>query len=297
MKHLSIIVTCKNQGENVERILRHLESVRQKDRFEIVIVDDVSTDNSREEIRVAINAAKAAGLDAHLIPSVDPGYAGGARNAGVRMSVGRYIWLVDGDDLPLATGVDAVIDAIRRESCDVYLLAHSEIRPDGLYHMTPPENLNYAALCEFRVAPWCKVIRRKLYVQFRRGVLLEDGDWWYRQCDAFDHHGRFGAVREVAYHYDRSVPGQTMESFDKIIHNRFKSEKPITLGDMLKGVGGFSVGMPKIFADRLRQIAELVELYQTVEHKTVREQLEKVLFGLPCSTGERYHGLTDFILP
>lgn len=296
--NLSMIITCKNQGENVERILRQLETVERKAEFEIIVVDDNSTDDSVEQIEAAAGEARMNGLEVRIERLFASRFAGGARNVGVKLARGEYIWLVDGDDCVPAIGCDAVLKSVAFKICDVYLLKHSEIRPDGLAVGDPVAVPTYADVCEWRVAPWSKVIRRRLFVPFREKVLLEDGDWWFAQCDAFDHRGGFGSIiSAVCYQYDRSVPGQTMESFDRLLENRFKAEKPLTLAEMIEGKDGFSVGMPQIYGDRVLQIGSLIRLYQTVEHRTVREQIRKVLFGLACSTGECYHGLLDFVLP
>jgi glycosyltransferase involved in cell wall biosynthesis len=89
---VSVIITSYNYGRYVERALRSCLNQRiEKNRFEIIVVNDASTDNTeaildnyKEEARI-FHLVKNKGLS-------------GARNEGVRKAKGQYVVFLDADD-------------------------------------------------------------------------------------------------------------------------------------------------------------------------------------------------------
>lgn len=89
MKHyVSIVAPAYNEGENIRPCVNSLKAQDfPKERFEIIIVDNNSTDNTLEIIK---------GLDViHTIENRKG--RGEARNAGIRMAKGDIIALIDSD--------------------------------------------------------------------------------------------------------------------------------------------------------------------------------------------------------
>ena len=88
----SIIITTFNYGRYIERAIRScLDQSMSKHKYEIIVVDDASTDNTqqilnnyKEEIRI-ITFTENKGLAA-------------ARNEGVRKARGQYVVFLDADD-------------------------------------------------------------------------------------------------------------------------------------------------------------------------------------------------------
>lgn len=89
---ISIVITTFNYGRYIERAIRScLDQSMPKNKYEIIVVDDASTDNTqqilnnyREEIKtITFNENK--GLSA-------------ARNEGVRKARGQYVVFLDADD-------------------------------------------------------------------------------------------------------------------------------------------------------------------------------------------------------
>ncbi len=89
---ISVIVTNYNYGRFIGRCLRSLtdQSVSQN-RFEIVVVDDASTDDSRAIIGLFADRIKAINLHSN-------GGLSNASNIAINASTGRYIVRVDSDD-------------------------------------------------------------------------------------------------------------------------------------------------------------------------------------------------------
>jgi glycosyltransferase involved in cell wall biosynthesis len=89
---VSVIITAYNYAKYVERAIRScLDQSLSSDAYEIIVVNDASTDNTKEilanykdEVRI-IDLKKNIGLSA-------------ARNEGVRKAKGQYVVFVDADD-------------------------------------------------------------------------------------------------------------------------------------------------------------------------------------------------------
>lgn len=129
MKHtpiVSVIVTAYNQERYIGRCIRSLinQNFNESD-FEIIVVDDASTDRTRyalelfgEDIRVMTNETNL-GLP-------------GSLNRGIKAAKGRFIVRVDGDDyvhgeyinvLSLHLALNNDLDAV---ACDYYLVDDHE---------------------------------------------------------------------------------------------------------------------------------------------------------------------------
>lgn len=89
---ISVVITNYNYGNLLGRCLRSLlnQSIL-KDVFEIIVVDDASTDNSREIYQAFSGSLKLIAL------SENKGLAY-ASNAGIKAATGRYVVRVDADD-------------------------------------------------------------------------------------------------------------------------------------------------------------------------------------------------------
>jgi glycosyltransferase involved in cell wall biosynthesis len=89
---ISVVVTNYNYGRFLGRCIRSLINQSIDPRlFEIIVVDDSSTDDSREILEVFESRIKNVFLEHNL------GLAG-ASNAGMKQAQGRYVVRVDSDD-------------------------------------------------------------------------------------------------------------------------------------------------------------------------------------------------------
>lgn len=89
----SIIITCFNRQKFISRCIRsalHQNGV-QRDSYEVVVVDDCSTDKSREIISEFENIVKV------ILNKKNIGLSR-ARNLGIKHSKGKYILMLDSDD-------------------------------------------------------------------------------------------------------------------------------------------------------------------------------------------------------
>ena len=89
----SIIITCYNKEKFIIRCIRSSLSQLNIGRalYEVIVVDDCSTDNSLKKILKFRNAIK-------IIRNKTNMGLSSARNEGIRKSTGKYVMMLDGDD-------------------------------------------------------------------------------------------------------------------------------------------------------------------------------------------------------
>lgn len=124
---LSLIIAMYNIrdyiGECLESCLKQ-EGVNDDD-YEIIVVNDGSTDDSAEVASQAIE-----GHNNAVILQKENGGLSDARNYGFKHSLGEYVWFIDGDDLIDKLAVRQIIEATVSDA-QVYILDYSELLPDG----------------------------------------------------------------------------------------------------------------------------------------------------------------------
>ena len=95
----SVIITLYNKAPYIARTLRSV--IRQsKAAAQIVIVDDVSTDNSLQVVRQTLEAEAdwLQHTEVNIIEREHNGGPGAARNTAIKEVTGDYVFLLDGDD-------------------------------------------------------------------------------------------------------------------------------------------------------------------------------------------------------
>ena len=93
MSHaVSIVVTCFNYGEYIEGALTSVYNQSFED-YEVIVVDDGSTDNSEEQVRPFLDDNRF-----RYIKQKNAGQAN-AKNRGIKESTGEFIAFLDADDL------------------------------------------------------------------------------------------------------------------------------------------------------------------------------------------------------
>jgi len=94
MPKYSIITPLYNSFDLMSKYFESLERQTYKD-FEVIIVDDCSTDNSYENV---LDYAKKSDLDISVYKTEGNGGPGRARNLGIEKASGEWITFIDNDD-------------------------------------------------------------------------------------------------------------------------------------------------------------------------------------------------------
>ena len=180
---VSVVIPAYNQGQYLRGAIKSVLAQTYHD-YEIIVVDDGSTDNT---------AAIAAGFepDIRYIYQDNQGLAG-ARNTGIRQARGEYIALLDSDDLWLPSFLEAMMALAAANPraavfyCGLnYIDARGRLLPQsGRIKPTPPEEMYHTLLRANHLVPSATMIKRSVVVEaglfdiaFRR---LQDWELWIR---------------------------------------------------------------------------------------------------------------------
>ena len=180
---------------NVEKYLREcLDScVNQTlEDIEIICVDDCSPDNSikiLEEYQQKDPRIK-------ILRHKENKKQGAARNKGLEVATGEYIWFVDSDDYIDTKACQILYDAIKEFDVDILCFSalrfseesgerkyfydkyyHQGVQINKIYH--PKTNWKEINFSNLNVAPWAYLTKRDLIqkLRFIEGVFYEDAEF------------------------------------------------------------------------------------------------------------------------
>lgn len=127
MIQLSFILPCYNVGRFITETLGSLYAQGMpEEEFEVICVNDCSTDDTHDRI-----AAFAEG-HSNLVLLDQPRnmYSGAARNRGLDVAKGEYIWFVDSDDMAKPGMAPKLLEKAFSENLDLLLFNYDEFQ-DG----------------------------------------------------------------------------------------------------------------------------------------------------------------------
>ena len=211
-KYAIIIPNCNNDRGNYngKSFLRNcIESVLNQTykNFDLIIVDDCSTDTSVETIKEYQQKDKRI----HLIQNIRKRYNGGSRNVGIEYALNNlefdYFAFLDSDDWWKNEKVLETINN-RLYGHDMALLGMELIDKNGVFLTKFHEYDNYKDffLSDNKVwcTAWARVIKKNKIVYFCEDTLMEDRVWSYRQADQIDDLNRVLNIKEVCYVWNRT---------------------------------------------------------------------------------------------
>lgn len=193
---VSVVMPCFNHGEFLPEAIVSVLATKRDD-VEIIVIDDGSTDDRTCK---EINAIAAQGIK--VIRKQNGGPAS-ARNAGIAVARGEYIFPLDGDDHMRPDCLDKeipILDA-NPEVGVVYSDGEFFGNRSGRWNIGPFDanrllRMNYIACCAlFRRCIWDQVGG---YDEARALWGLEDWDFW---IGAFQHGWKFHYIPDVLYEY------------------------------------------------------------------------------------------------
>lgn len=166
----SIIIPNFNSKKWIKKLLESILNQTFKD-YELIIVDDMSTDNSIEIAKEVIGNQR----PCKIIELKEKRYNGGSRNVGVENAKGDYILFIDCDDwLNNKDCLKEIANVINKTHADIIRLPYKAY--NGLTKATvklKERNLESFTKSIF-VAPWTKCVKRELFIPFPENTLLED---------------------------------------------------------------------------------------------------------------------------
>lgn len=176
--------------------------------FELIIVDDLSTDASVKTIEEYQKKDKRI----HLLKNIRKRYNGGSRNVGIEYAIKNleidYFAFLDSDDWWKDNEVLETINA-RLYGHDMMLLGAEMLFKDGVKYKTYNEYKTYE---DFFISEgkstlwctaWCRVIKKEKIVYFCEDTLMEDRVWSYRQADNVNI-DRVINIKKICYVWNRT---------------------------------------------------------------------------------------------
>ena len=220
---LSIVMQVFNVGPYLDACILSVRYQTYRN-FELIIVDDASTDNGREILRMH------AERDSRLrIISLDHNTLGGAgipSNIGLRAATGQYIGFVDSDDWISETAFEKMVAAAERHQADVVIggfctFVEHDRACSGVYDLLEfgkiPSDKVFTArsrpeVFRFSPVPWRKLYRRAFLE--KNEIAYPEGDYFYEDNPlhwfVLVSHGRLVKIDDVIAYHRMGREGQTM---------------------------------------------------------------------------------------
>ena len=175
-KRFSVIIISYNIEDYIQRAIESVENQTFRD-YELIVVDDCSTDKTREKILELSLKYNNIIFKEHK----ENKKAGGARNTGLEIATGEYIIFLDGDDYLSNNEVLRKLDkVIGNDKTDIIYLGF-KIEGDREELVIPTEETctkTYKAAIDKYPNPWSKCWRRKFLndnnIRFPEGRFYED---------------------------------------------------------------------------------------------------------------------------
>ena len=185
-KKLSIIVPVYNVEKFLERCITSLlQQDLSKNDYEIVLVNDGSTDNS-----LSIAEGLAAKHDNIIIISQHNKGLAAARNTGIRNTSGKYIMFVDSDDYLMPNVLASMVDTATTQGLDILEARMKLMKADGSFSESLIQPFSpdivytgeYALLHDVNIASVCGMLYSSHFLEtnnlwFTEGMTHEDVDF------------------------------------------------------------------------------------------------------------------------
>lgn len=166
---ISVIIPLYNAEETITTALDSIKKQTWNGEFEIIIVNDGSTDNSRQVVE---NFTKVnSGINTQLINQENGGVSN-ARNTGLRAATGDYIALLDADDEWFPQKIERQISILESKNLEVDFLGCRRKNQELLFPYKVDEN--NLAVITFRKLMFRNETQPSTVI-FKRKVLTNSG--------------------------------------------------------------------------------------------------------------------------
>ena len=171
---VSIVIPTHNRKEKLTRLIRSiLESDYPKDKLEIIVVDDGSTDGTYEYIKKQFPQVR-------VIRNEEEKLLAESRNIGVRASHGKYIFIIDDDNIVDKNTIRELVEFMKK---------NPEVGVVGpiMYFLSDPKRI------------WCAGVKRNYWTTITEliGFNTRDNGQFREPYESEDFPNAFMVRREV----------------------------------------------------------------------------------------------------
>lgn len=223
-KRLSIIIPFYNVEQYIAQCLDSVykQDISEED-YEVICVDDCSPDNSLSIVE------RYAQVHSNLVIVRNKinRKLGGARNAGMEVATGNYIWFIDSDDFIEKNCISKLLSIAEKEDLDVLHFNYSDYpnvdnpdrRPEDSLIMNGPDfffSANFVWYYDL-VTAWRKLHKRKFLIEnkimFAEHIMFEDNDY---AIEVFAKSRRVKHIYDVVYFYRNNPDSITRIKYNKV---------------------------------------------------------------------------------
>lgn len=211
---VSIIIPVYNVESYIAECLTSVMQQTASCKMECVVVDDRGTDKSMIIARELIENYSGP-IDFNIVVREKNGGLSAARNSGINVAKGKYIYLLDSDDLITADCIAVLMERAKVHPraqivCGDFQTfpqrdVHKYISLQGKNFPDFSDNQQWIRsvfLSKFPITSWNKLIKREFIttngLYFREGILHEDNHW---QAQAYHSVKAIAVVNKVTYLY------------------------------------------------------------------------------------------------
>jgi hypothetical protein len=155
---VSVVIPTHNRKEKLARLIKSiLESDYPKDRLEVIVVDDASTDGTYEYVKKLFPHVK-------VIRNEEEKLLAESRNIGIKASRGKYIFVVDDDNV---VGKNTIRELVE------FMEKHPEVGVAGpiMYFLEDPKRIWYAGV---KRSYWTTITRYTGFNTIDNGRFLKE---------------------------------------------------------------------------------------------------------------------------
>lgn len=224
---VSVIVPVYNTASYLTQCLNSLLNQKTKFSYEIICINDGSTDDSLN----ILNSYK----DKIKVLNIKNQGPGAARNTGIRHAKGKYLMFVDSDDYVNENFIQKLLEPVKNYSADVGICDFYRVNDKNLVHIHKGEvktytygNFQEPLLMEFHSAN--KVFKKEIFSYYPENMFFEDV---VAIANSLLNAKKIVKIDEALYYYryvaDSTTNTLTSKAYDickatKMIEKRFLEE-------------------------------------------------------------------------
>ncbi len=222
MKKVSIVIPVYNASTTLDRCLGSIFAQTYQD-FEIICVNDASTDNSLEVLE------KYAKKDNRLsYSSIEHGGVSAARNAGIQKTTGEYLQFIDADDDFDPTYLEKMVGLIEKTGSDMAICRYNHVFfrtyvQDRVYDLSNKDDLITIFQDTYALTmPWNKLWKRECFTRgFDPEVHFAEDE--LNICSNLHNVKKIAGTSEYLYHYFFATK-ENSEKEESAVNNIINSE-------------------------------------------------------------------------
>ena len=131
MVDISFVIPAYNVEQYIDRCLNSIFCQEvDENRYEVIVIDDGSTDNTLEKLKKLTEKHN----NLRVFSQENQGPSA-ARNKGIELSKGRYIWFVDGDDYIVDGAIEYLLNQLNEGQLDILFFGATVIDENGEKHV------------------------------------------------------------------------------------------------------------------------------------------------------------------